>query len=49
MTSFDLSLQQTLPCTFKLDAPMHSFWVGKNVYGLQVKESYGLTHWPQGC
>lgn len=45
---FDPFLQQALPGTFKLYAPMHSFWVGKSVYGLQVKESYGLTLWPQG-
>lgn len=49
MTSFDPSLQQALPHTFKLYAPMHSFWVDKSVYCLQVKESYGLNHWPQGC
>lgn len=46
---FDPSLQQALPHTFKLYAPMHSFWVDKSVYCLQVKESYGLNHWPQGC
>lgn len=48
MTSFDSSLQQVLPQTFKLYAPMHSFWVGESVHGLQVKESYRFTHWPQG-
>ena len=37
-------------------APGHSkgrnqcilFWVGENVYHLQVKESYRFTHWPPG-